>query len=146
MDGKAIEYFDLWEADRDSTDQAKSYEELLTKVKGCSKRYKRLTVRRRRGCITEVTPWMLEPWEDGVGAKAQMEDTTKETVFMLSASKARAKANEIVTIVDRQSVTQESALTRRRVRAQARDSKDNVSIAAKKGHPARELRNTNKEG
>ena len=27
--GKAKEYFDLWEADRDNTDPAKSYEELL---------------------------------------------------------------------------------------------------------------------
>ncbi len=32
MASKANEYFDLWEADHDTTDQAKSYEELLTKV------------------------------------------------------------------------------------------------------------------
>ena len=38
--GEAKEYFDLWEADRDSTDQVKSYEELLTKVKDYSRRRK----------------------------------------------------------------------------------------------------------
>ena len=36
--GKAKEFFDLWESDRDTTDQAKSYDELLTKVKGYSRR------------------------------------------------------------------------------------------------------------
>ncbi len=33
MTGKAKEYFDLWEGDRDTTDASKSYEELLNKVK-----------------------------------------------------------------------------------------------------------------
>ncbi len=33
MTGKAKDYFDLWEADRDNAGPAKSYEELLTKVK-----------------------------------------------------------------------------------------------------------------
>ncbi len=33
MIGKAMEYFDLWEADRDPTDAAKNYKELLNKVK-----------------------------------------------------------------------------------------------------------------
>ena len=33
MTGKAKEYFDLWEAHREPTDAAKSYEELLHKVK-----------------------------------------------------------------------------------------------------------------
>ena len=33
MTGKAKEYFDLWEADRDNTDPAKSYEELSEKEK-----------------------------------------------------------------------------------------------------------------
>ncbi len=33
MAGKAKEFVDLWEAGRDTTDKAKSYEELLTKVK-----------------------------------------------------------------------------------------------------------------
>ncbi len=33
MTGKAKELFDLWEADRDHTDLAKSYEELSNKVK-----------------------------------------------------------------------------------------------------------------
>ncbi len=37
MTGKAKEYFDLWERDRDSTDAAKSYEELLNNVKDYAK-------------------------------------------------------------------------------------------------------------
>ncbi len=37
---KAEEYFDLWEADRDTTDAAKSYEELLSKVTHYSRRRK----------------------------------------------------------------------------------------------------------
>ena len=38
MTGKAKEYFDLWEGDRDQTDAAKSYEELLNKVKDYARR------------------------------------------------------------------------------------------------------------
>mgnify|MGYP003349288641 CR=1 FL=1 len=34
MTGKAKEYFDMWEADRDPTDAGKSYEELLNKEQG----------------------------------------------------------------------------------------------------------------
>ncbi len=40
MTRKAKEYFDLWEADRDTTDAAKSYEELLGKVKDYTRRRK----------------------------------------------------------------------------------------------------------
>ncbi len=40
MTGKAKEYFDLWEADRDTTDAAKFYEELSGKIKDCSRRRK----------------------------------------------------------------------------------------------------------
>ncbi len=40
MTGKAKEYFGLWEADRDTTDAAKSYEELFTKVKDYSRQRK----------------------------------------------------------------------------------------------------------
>ncbi len=40
MTGKAKEYFDLWEADRDTADAAKSYEELLAKIKDYSRRRK----------------------------------------------------------------------------------------------------------
>ncbi len=38
--GEAKEYFDLWEADRDPTDAAKTYQELLNKVKDYSRRRK----------------------------------------------------------------------------------------------------------
>ncbi len=40
LTGEAKEYFDLWEADRDTTDAAKPYEELLSKVKDSSRRRK----------------------------------------------------------------------------------------------------------
>ncbi len=33
MAGKTNEHFDIWEAGRDTTDAAKSHEELLSKVK-----------------------------------------------------------------------------------------------------------------
>ncbi len=38
MIGKAKEYFDLWEADRDPTDAAKTNEELLNRVKDYGRR------------------------------------------------------------------------------------------------------------
>ena len=38
--GRAKEYFDIWEADRDTTIAQKSYEEFLTKVKDYSRRRK----------------------------------------------------------------------------------------------------------
>ncbi len=38
--GKAKEYFDLWEAERDPTDAAKTYEELLNRVKDYARRCK----------------------------------------------------------------------------------------------------------
>ena len=40
MIGKSMEYFDLWESDKDHTDPSKSYEELLAKVKDYSRRKK----------------------------------------------------------------------------------------------------------
>ena len=40
MTGKAKEYFDLWEADHDPTNAAKTYEELLNKVKDYARRRK----------------------------------------------------------------------------------------------------------
>ncbi len=40
MPGKATEYFDLWEADREFAGTAKSYEGLLGKVKDYSRRRK----------------------------------------------------------------------------------------------------------
>ncbi len=38
MAGKVKEYFDLWEADRDTADQEKSYEDLLIKVQDYARR------------------------------------------------------------------------------------------------------------
>ena len=53
---------------------------------------------------------------------------------MASKVKARAKAqaNETVTIVDHQGITQESAPTRKRAKAKARDSKESVATVAKR--------------
>ena len=59
MTGEAKEYSDLWEADRDTMDAAKSYEELLAKVKDYSWRRKFDSSFEER-CSTGVTPWMLE--------------------------------------------------------------------------------------
>ncbi len=66
MTGKAKEYFDLWEADRDNTDPAKSYEELLTKVKDYSSRRK-LDGSAKEKMQHGGDPWMSELWEDGAG-------------------------------------------------------------------------------
>ncbi len=69
------------------------------------------------------------------GAKTLAEDTTKETVRMPSASKAkasaRAKANETDRIVDHLGATQGNAPTSRRARAKARDSNENVTSATR---------------
>ncbi len=40
MAGKAKEYFDIWKADRDTADAAKSYEDLLSKLKDYARRPK----------------------------------------------------------------------------------------------------------
>ncbi len=40
MTAEAKEHFDLWGGDRDATDAAKSYEELLNKVKDYARRRK----------------------------------------------------------------------------------------------------------
>ncbi len=53
----------------------------------------------------------------------------KETVSTHLASKAKAKANEIVTTADRQGTTREIAPTHRRAKAKAKDSKENVTTA-----------------
>ena len=84
-----------------------------------------------------MTPWTLELWDDGAGTTTRVEDTTKEMVSMHSTSKvkARAKAKETVTIVDHQGITQESAPTRKSAKAKARDSKENVPIAARRVIP-----------
>ena len=58
MTGKAKEYFDLWEADRGNMDQAKSYEELLTKSR-TTQEGESWIVQRKRRCNTEVNPWTL---------------------------------------------------------------------------------------
>ncbi len=61
MTGKAKEYFDLWEADRDTTatDAAKSYEEFLAKVKDYSRRRK-LDSSVKEKMQHGGDPWMLE--------------------------------------------------------------------------------------
>ncbi len=57
MTGRAKEYFDLWEADRGTTDPGKSYEELLAKVKDYSRR-RELGSSGKEKRITEEIPWM----------------------------------------------------------------------------------------
>ncbi len=55
MTGKATEYFALWEADRETSDAAKSYGELLSKVKDHSRRRK-LDSSAKEGCNMETIP------------------------------------------------------------------------------------------
>ncbi len=91
---------------------------------------------------------MLEQLADGVGAKTSVEDMIKEMVCMPSASRAKAKANEIVTTADRQNTSQDNAHTSKYENTRARDSKKSVTNVARKGIPvgsARKARKNKKE-
>ena len=57
MSGQAKEYFDLWEADHYPANAAKTYEELLNKVKDYARRGKFILLPRRKS-NKEETPWM----------------------------------------------------------------------------------------
>ncbi len=91
----------------------------------------------------------MELWEDGVGTTTGVEDTTKEMVSTPLVSevqaRAKAKAKETVTIVHHQGITQESAPTRTRARAKARDSKENVATAVRRAIPQGSARKAKKE-
>ncbi len=96
----------MWEADQDTTELAKSYEDLLTKVKDDSRRRKldssiKEEMQHGGDAIDAgaVGRWFLS--EDAGG------DTTRETVCTASDSKARARARgkEIVQIADRLDAT-----------------------------------------
>ncbi len=60
-------------------------------------------------------------------------------------SKAEAKANETVMIADRLRATEGYAPTSQRARARARDSKETVTSAARKGIPHGSARKARKE-
>ncbi len=94
-----------------------------------------------------MTPWTLELREDGDGATTWVEDSTKEMTRSASRAKAKAKAKarEIVTTVDRQRFTQESAPTRNRAKAKATDSKEMVATAARRAIPRGSARKAKKE-
>ncbi len=69
----------------------------------------------------------------------RVEETIKETVLTHSASKARAKAKEIVTLADRPGIARESAHTCPRsahacqkARAKAKDCKESVTSAVRR--------------
>ncbi len=76
---------------------------------------------------------MLELREDGAG----VEDTTKEMVSTLLASKAkaRAQANQIVTSADRRGLFPESTPTNREAQTRAVESKGNATLAVKRAIP-----------
>ncbi len=57
MTGKAKEYFDLWEAGHDPTNDAKTYEELLEKVTDYARR-RTLDRSAKEKMCKEETPWM----------------------------------------------------------------------------------------
>ncbi len=122
MTGKVKEHFDLWEADHDSTNAKKTYEELLNKAGGAS-----WTSRPRRGCNKEETPWMLELSEDTVGRSNT--STRTASTRLGSRAKARAKearAKENVTIAEPPGISQDHARARTVARAKAKNSKENV--------------------
>jgi hypothetical protein len=77
------------------------------------------------------------------------DDTTKETVCMLSASRAKAQtkamAKEIVLNADLLDTTKGNAPTSRRSKARARDSQENATTAATKGNPHGSARKARKE-
>ncbi len=62
------------------------------------------------------------------------------------ASKAKAKANEIVTTADRRDTFTESAPSNRNAKTRARDSKKKVTSAVKRGVPRGSARKAKKEG
>ncbi len=90
---------------------------------------------------------MPELRENGAGPTPRVEDTTNEMVSMPSAPKAKAKAKatikKTVTIADRQGIFPESAPTNRKAKAMAKDSKENLMIAAVRAIP--QARKANKE-
>ncbi len=92
---------------------------------------------------------MLELYEAGAGTTTRVEDTTNQTVstrlFSKIEARAKAKANEIVTIVDHQGITQESAPTHERAEAKARGSKEIVAIAVRRAAPQGSAQNAIKE-
>ncbi len=59
--------------------------------------------------------------------------------------KAKANAKKIGNIADRQDTTQRSALTRQKEKARARNSKESVATAARKGIPQGNARKVRKE-
>ncbi len=135
MAGKAKEYFKVWEADRHTTDPAKSYEERSNKVKDYARRRK-LDSSARKRCSTGVTPWMLEQWAAGVGMEMGLETVLKHTRECAqwdpkAKEKEKSKENEIVTIADRRGVFPESVPISRKAKTRANDSKESVAIAAR---------------
>ncbi len=91
MTGEAEESFDLWEVDRFNTDPAKSYEELMTKGKNCSRRRKFDSSAKEKmqcgGDAVDVGAAGRWSWNDDTGNGCDQGDG----VYAL-ASKARVKA------------------------------------------------------
>ncbi len=146
MTGKAKEYFDLREADRDTTDAAKSYDELLVKLEDYS---------RRRALDSSEKEKMQhggDPMDGGVvgnlGWWGSAEDTTmKGCMPSLSHAqvKARAKAKEMFTSAARRAISRARAHTSKRARAKAKYSKDDVTTSEKQVIPCESARKANKE-
>jgi hypothetical protein len=120
MTGKAKEYFDLWEADRDTADAAKSHEELFAKVKEYARRRKLDSPVKKKMHhggdpmdVVEVSGWC---WYGGVSGDVYR-DVSGElyAVGFEGKEKERGKGREIVRIVARPNIFPEFAPTRRRV-------------------------------
>ncbi len=91
MTGKAENYFDTWGAYRDTTDAAKSHEELLGKDYA--------TRRKLNRSAKEGMQSAGDPMDVGaiIGCAATLDMNTVMMEFMLLVSKARDKAKYIAT-------------------------------------------------
>jgi hypothetical protein len=87
MTGNAEEYFERWEADRDTTDAAKSYGELLGKVEDYP-RTRKVDSSAKEKMQLGGNPWTLELLAVGVGRRTLVEDTIM-TECVRSASRRR---------------------------------------------------------
>ncbi len=89
---------------------------------------------------------MLEQWAAGVGMEMCLETVLKRTKECTQwDSKEKAKEKENVITLDRREFFPESAPISRKAKARAKDSKESVTIAARKAIPPEGAPKSNKE-
>ena len=86
MTGRSKELFDMWEADRDPTDAAKAYEELLSKVKDYARRKKLDTAAQKQ------VQAGYDPTDIGaIGRKRRMDIEDEEWIGAVGKGKGKGK-------------------------------------------------------